>query len=264
MRLLVRSWNIFHGRTVPETDATDAEAAVRLVSNGEPDVVCLQEVPVWALPELESWSSMAARGAATMRPLGGRFARRLTELDPRRLRSALTGQANAVLVSRKLAVGAAEALILNPRSFRRREARRERLPLGARLEWGRNRRVGQFVRVVAADKTAIVVNLHLSGHSDSRLAERELARAVTFAEGLAGPEEPILLCGDLNLTPSSSAALRTIEAWGFTAPLRGIDQIVARGLSFARGPEAWDDERRRVEGRLLSDHAPLEAEMIDA
>ena len=187
MRLLVRSWNIFHGRIVPETGAADPEQAVRLISGGDPDVVCLQEVPVWALPRLEAWSCMSARGVVTMRALGGHFARRVTELDPRRLRSALTGQANAVLVSRRLRLEGEETLVLNPRSFRRREARRQCLPLDARREWWRTRRVGQFVRVVAADGSVLVANVHLTAHHDSRLADCELVRVVTHAEGFAEP-----------------------------------------------------------------------------
>jgi endonuclease/exonuclease/phosphatase family metal-dependent hydrolase len=264
MRLLVRSWNIFHGRTWPETVTTDPEPAVRLICEGEPDVVCLQEVPVWALPYLEAWSGMAATSAVTMRAPGGRFARRLTETDPRRLRSALTGQANAILVSRQLRVESDDALVLNPRSVRRRKAKQERLSLDARLAWRRNRRVAQPARVTAEEGSVLVVNLHLTTHHDGRLAEHELVRAVTYVEGLAGPDEPIVLCGDLNLTPASSTVLRDIEAWGFSPPLKGVDQIAVRGLAFARGPEPWPEERRRVGGVLLSDHAPLEAEMIGA
>ena len=85
---------------------SELEAMVRLVTAGAPDVVCLQEVPVWALRQLPGWSGMAAFGVVTMPALGGPLARGLTELDPRRLRSALTGQANAVLVSVRLSATA--------------------------------------------------------------------------------------------------------------------------------------------------------------
>ena len=72
-----------------------------MVEDG-PDVVAFQEVPVWALDRLEAWSGMSAVPAVAMLPLGGPLARRLTERNPQRLRSLLTGQANALLLSRRL------------------------------------------------------------------------------------------------------------------------------------------------------------------
>jgi endonuclease/exonuclease/phosphatase family metal-dependent hydrolase len=36
-----------------------------------------------------------------------------------------------------------------------------------------------------------------------------------------------------------------------------IDQILVRGLP-STSPVRWPDDRRRVDGRLLSDHAPVE------
>jgi len=47
----------------------------------------------------------------------------------------------------------------------------------------------------------------------------------------------------------------------FSPPIDGIDQILVRGLELARTPSAWPPERRRVNGGLLSDHAPVEAEV---
>ena len=82
MRLLVRTWNLFHGRTLPESGRTELEGMVRLVTADAPDVVCLQEVPVWALRQLPGWSAMSAFGAVTtsgwaayMGPLSLRAAR---------------------------------------------------------------------------------------------------------------------------------------------------------------------------------------------
>jgi hypothetical protein len=47
---------------------------------------------------------------------------------------------------------------------------------------------------------------------------------------------------------------------GFSPPLAGsIDQIFVRGLTLREGPSAWPLERRVVDGRVLSDHAPVEA-----
>jgi endonuclease/exonuclease/phosphatase family metal-dependent hydrolase len=194
--------------------------------------------------------------------LGGPLARRLTSLDPDRLRSGLAGQANAVLLGEGVSLRDAASLPLNPRTFRRREARRLGLPAGTARHWARNGRVGQFARVETGRCTFVVVNLHLTSSADSRPAESELERALGFADGFARPGEPMLVCGDLNLTPASSTALRALPLAGLSRPAQGIDQILARGMAFARGPESWPEERRGRDGRLLSDHAPVEAEMM--
>jgi len=262
VRLLVRTWNLFHGRSFPESGETYLDEMVALAAQDDPDVVCLQEVPVWALPELEDWSGMAAVGVVAMPAIGGRFARRATEVHPRRLRSALTGQANAVLIARRLDVIGESSLTLNTRDMRRREAKRLGLSTGMRIAWARNRRVAQLVRVSAGASSAVVVNLHLSSLPDSRPVDAELLRAVTYADGFARPDEPLVLAGDFNLTTASSVVLPELRSWGFSEGAGGIDHVLARGLTVVDGPTAWPDERRRRGERLLSDHAPVEAEMM--
>ena len=262
MRLLVRSWNVFHGRTSPETRHVHVEVAVRRISTGDPDIVCLQELPVWSLPRLHLWSGAAAFASVAMPPLGGPFARRLTDLAPGLLRSALTGQANATLISRRLTVGGHETLELNPRWFRRRAARQEGLTRSETRDWARNRRVAQVVRVGSGDDTVVVANLHLTSPANCRAAELELERVVVFAESFASPGEPIALCGDLNLTASGSRRLQDLGKAGFSPPSTRIDHILVRGLDLVQGPEEWPDSRRRLGEVLLSDHAPLEAAMI--
>ena len=61
MSLLVRTWNVFHGRTSPPSSALHLEEMVRTVVEDGPDVVAFQEVPVWALDRLEAWSGMTRR-----------------------------------------------------------------------------------------------------------------------------------------------------------------------------------------------------------
>ena len=226
MKLLVRTWNLFHGRTFPESGDTFLDEMVALATQDDPDVVCLQEVPLWALPELEGWSGMAALGVVAMPAIGRRFGRRATELDPRRLRSALTGQANAVLIARRLAVIGEASLALNTRDMRRREAKRLGLSTGMRIAWARNRRVAQLVRVGAGAGSAVVVNLHLSSLPDSRPVDAELLRAVAYAEGFARHDEPLVLAGDFNLTTASSVMLQELRGWGFSEGASGIDHVV--------------------------------------
>jgi endonuclease/exonuclease/phosphatase family metal-dependent hydrolase len=241
LAFVVRTWNIFHGRTVPEGRTLHVERMVRLVSEDRPAIVALQEVPVWALSRIEEWSGMRTLPAVAMRARAGPFARWLTAVDPRRLRSTLVGQANVVLLGAGFELRGPQRIVrLNPRSLRRSV----RVGEAMRLDWARNRRVCQIIPVRAGDTAFHVLNLHASKWPD--LARIELVR-------LAGliPDGSALVCGDLN---APEAGLP-----GFSPPLPGIDQILARSLELERAPARWPAERRRHDGLLLSDHAPVEA-----
>jgi endonuclease/exonuclease/phosphatase family metal-dependent hydrolase len=262
--LVVRTWNLFHGNAVPPGRHAFLERMVRLVAAGA-DLVCLQEVPVWALGRLAGWSGMTAVGKVAAPPRLGplpstaAIGRRLTAVHPGALRSAFAGQANAILVAPRLRVLDSESLVLNPLRFRRAQAAALGLDLVLRLAWAKERRVCQALRLALPDGggTAWVSNLHATSlHADERIADAELRRAAAWTDGLGASGEPRLFCGDLNLPPERSPALRELR--GYSEPLPGrIDQVLVRGLP-AAAPEVWPDERRRVDGRLLSDHAPVE------
>jgi endonuclease/exonuclease/phosphatase family metal-dependent hydrolase len=186
---------------------------VELVTRDRPDVVCLQELPVWALRHLERWSGMHANGAVARRPLLPFGARAVTELHHGRLRSAVTGEADAILT---------------------REPARS---LGVHVVGEqRLRRIAHAVELAGLT----VVNFHIDGDRE------QLERVVALARGRT------ILAGDANLVSAS--------ADGFSAPLAGsIDQILVRGLTVLDGPASWPRERRTAGGRVLSDHAPVEA-----
>jgi endonuclease/exonuclease/phosphatase family metal-dependent hydrolase len=265
--VLVRTWNLFHGNTVPPERRAFLDEMVRLATADRPDVVCLQEVPAWALGQLGIWSGMTAVGEMTQRPSIGpvpstaSIGRALTAPHHGRVRSAFAGQANAVLVAPGLEVLDRRSTVLNPRRFRRAQARWLGLPLVARLAWAKERRVAQAVRVRRPDGTTVLVgNLHATSFpADQRLADAELLRAAWFVTTLAAPDEPVLLCGDFNVPLSRSRSLLDLSGpeWGFSRPGKGIDHVLVRGLP-AGPPAPWPEERRRVGGRLLSDHAPVE------
>src|SRR5215211_7069120 len=124
---------------------------VRLVSEGGPDAVCLQEVPPWALERLGEWSGMHVFGEVAARPMLGpvpvttEIGRRLTDLNPGLFRSAFEGQANAILVKRTIT--ARHVLTLNPFTFRFKTARRLRLPVVVELAWVKERRQAIAVRL---------------------------------------------------------------------------------------------------------------------
>jgi endonuclease/exonuclease/phosphatase family metal-dependent hydrolase len=261
LALLVRTWNVFHGNAKPPERRTFLEEMVRLASSDDPDVLLLQEVPVWALRRLGRWSGMQAFGAVASRPklgsaeLGGA----VTALHRGRLRSAFTGQANAILLGRRLRPLGRDSIYLNPLGFRREWGRRLDLDLQARLGWARERRVCQAVRAAADGWSLVVANLHISSVPDPRVRDAELESAAAFVGHFAKAGEPIVLGGDLNVRLGQSKALEKLAGpeWGFSAPIPGLDQLLVRGASASR-PEPWPEERRRVGGRLLSDHAPVE------
>ena len=225
MALLVRSWNLFHGNTLPPTRRSHLREMIELAVADAPDVICLQEVPVWAVPRLEEWSGSRAFPAIARRGLQPTaFAGWITRLDNGLLRSAITGQANAILVARAL-----DAVDLGHVQI---------------SEAGRERRVCQAVRVAGV----VVANLHASTDSPATAAE-EIERARAFAEGSGAPEEPVVLAGDFNLVGHA------ID--GYSAPGPGIDHILVCGVE-SGALAVWPVERRVQDGQVLSDHAPVE------
>jgi len=219
MALLVRTWNLFHGNAVPPERRAYLREMIDLVTADDPDVVCLQEVPAWALGRLEGWSGMRAVGAVAAPPLlrSAELGRWITDLNHGLLRSAVTGEALAILVARRHAIVEDQREPVGP----------HRVLLGVHLEAG-----------------PWIYDFHVTGGA---VAEEQLHRVLALAGG-----DAVVVAGDANLRPPYSVE-------GFSAPLAdSIDQILVRGLP-SSPPVAWPAERRSVDGRLLSDHAPIEA-----
>jgi Endonuclease/Exonuclease/phosphatase family len=242
---------------------------VRLAAADRPYAICLQEVPAWALSHLAGWSGMRAFGEVAQRPRLGplpipaEVGRVVTSLHHGLLRSAVAGQANAILLTPEAEVLGQDRLVLNSRDFRTTQSRWLRLPLVARLGWAKERRIVQVVRARLPDeRTLLVANLHTTSYpADQRLADAELLRAAVFADGVAQPGDVVVLAGDFNVPAAHSAtqAELTGEDWGFSEPAgEGIDQILVRGAAL-QSLERWPRGRRRVGGRVLSDHTPVEA-----
>jgi endonuclease/exonuclease/phosphatase family metal-dependent hydrolase len=211
--MLVRTWNLFHGNASPPERKAYLRRMIELVTGDGPDVVCLQELPVWALRDLERWSGMHAVSAVARRPMLSVGARAVTDLHHGLLRSAVTGEADAILT--------------------RKPAR----DLGAHVMG--DTKLRRIAHIVEVDDVT-VVNFHIDGRREQ--FDRVLA--------LAG--ERSILAGDANLVAP--------VADGFSPALAGsIDQILVRGLQLLDGPTAWPLDRRTVAGRVLSDHAPVEA-----
>jgi endonuclease/exonuclease/phosphatase (EEP) superfamily protein YafD len=250
--VLVRTWNLFHGKTVPPGRTTHLEEMVRLAAADRPDVLLLQELPLWALPELEGWSGMTAFTQVAHRtPLGATLGGRITALDPGLLRSAVSGQGQAILLDRSLEPFDYHAFVLNPRDFRRQQ----RVGWEAQLTWCKERRILQAVRVALPDaRQALVANLHATNRA--QLAELELQRAVEFFLALARAGEIDVFAGDFNVRAGSDV-LRYFEDLGFSGGGPSVDHVLVRGAPVSP-VEPWPEERRRIDGVLVSDHSPLE------
>jgi endonuclease/exonuclease/phosphatase family metal-dependent hydrolase len=227
--VLVRSWNLFHGNTSPPGRRSRLEAMVRLATADRPDVLCLQEVPLWALRRLGAWSGMTARYVVTRRSLlPRRLAGAITRLHNGFFRSALAGQANAILLAPGL-----EAL--EHRSLRIDDGRIEP-------------RFCQAVRL----SDVVVGNLHATNQFQRpEIPAAEILRAESFVTEVAGGL-PCVLAGDFNVR---AQYLHELGGWSALGP--GIDHVLVRGLEVTP-LTAWPLERRVADDRVLSDHAPVE------
>jgi endonuclease/exonuclease/phosphatase family metal-dependent hydrolase len=216
--ILVRTWNLFHGNASPPARRAYLREMIELVTSDDPDIVCLQEVPVWAVSRLGRWSGMAVTSAVARRPRLGsaEIGRRITDVNHGRLRSAFTGEADAMLIYPKLRFGDERSAVMSKHPLRR---------------------IAHSVRL---DDDLLLANFHIGGEQSQWDAVGEF---VKFAQR-------VVLAGDANIH----------GAWlhGFSLPLAdSIDQILVRGVP-STPPVRWPEERRRLDGRLLSDHAPVE------
>jgi endonuclease/exonuclease/phosphatase family metal-dependent hydrolase len=253
--VVVRTWNLFHGNTWPPGRKRYVEEMIRLVTEGEPDAVCLQEVPPWALGRLDEWSGMNVFGSVAHPPTLGpipitrEIGRHITDLHPGFFRSGFEGQANAILVRRTIL--ARHVLTLNPFWFRFRTARRRGLSAISELAWGKERRQAQAVRLEGG---AVLANLHATHAGDVRIPEAEVERAAEWAGRLAR-DDLCVLAGDLNVDTRRSEVFGRLA--GFSAAGPGVDHVLVRGAD-AGEYDRWPIERRTLDGLVLSDHAPVE------
>jgi endonuclease/exonuclease/phosphatase family metal-dependent hydrolase len=256
--LLVRSWNIAHGRDVPPGPGYGhahrkllREMAAMLVQDG-PDIVMLQEVPVWAGELLRETTGMGLTLAHSYGahvpfvhlPLPLAAGEWLGRALPHVVRSQFEGQAQAVLYGPELVLVSARRVPLNPRTPLRGE------PRIAQLVRLRRRRSGQEL---------VVGNVH----ADFRHAPEQVELAGWATEQFA-KGAPMLLGGDFNADLRSPAVRRLIaRGWREESGEVGVDHLLVRGLELEWGATRWLPERRdvQVNGRLLrlSDHDPVDA-----
>lgn len=206
--MLVLTWNLFHGRSVPDAPREQLAGFAARLAGWEWDVALLQEVPPWWPPALGRACGASARTALTSRnwvlPVSRWAARRRPDVI-----KSWGGSANAILVRGEAIT---EHRVRTLRAWPER-----RVLHGVRLERG-----------------WWIANLHATAHSEARAqADLDLA-ARTAAEWSAGAL--LVLGGDLNL--------RAPVVSGFThAAGHGVDHLFVRpatvaapGRTLDRGP----------------------------
>ena len=218
--MLVRSWNLFHGNTLPPGRRSHLEEMIRLATADRPDVLCLQEVPLWSLSMLPHWSGMTERHVVTRKaPLGAWLGGVITRLNNGLFRSRLAGQANAILLAPGLEP-------LEHHSLRIDERLRE----------------PRYCHAVTLDGL-VVGNLHAT--SDIRHAAgpgcRDRARRGVRDRDRGWPS--VRARGRLQSPRRASA--RASRAGRRSGP--GIDHVLVRGLA-ASPLSIWPLERRRQNG----------------
>src|SRR4051812_7095041 len=112
---------------------------LRLATVDNPDVLCVQEVPAWALDKF-TVGDVAARPVLGPLPITRRLGRYLTDPHHGLFRSAFSGQGNAMIIGGRLRLVGHRVLTLNTRRFRDAQARAMELSPVARLAWAKERR----------------------------------------------------------------------------------------------------------------------------
>jgi endonuclease/exonuclease/phosphatase family metal-dependent hydrolase len=194
--MLVLTWNLFHGRSVPDTPRDRLADFAAALAAWEWDVALLQEVPPWWPPALGRACGASARTALTSRnwllPVTRWAARRRPDVV-----KSWGGGANAILV----------------RGDRVSEHRLRTL-----RAWP-ERRVVHGVRL---ERGWWICNLHAQAHSEAR-AQADIARAAATATAWAAGA-PVVLGGDLNT--------RLPRAAGFTHVAgHGVDHVLVHAAS---------------------------------
>jgi endonuclease/exonuclease/phosphatase family metal-dependent hydrolase len=197
MALRILTWNLFHGRSKPDTPRSLLPEFAATIAGWEWDVALLQEVLPWWPVELARASGASMRMALTSRNVLPALQRLIAEPRPDLIKS-WAGGCNAILV--------------RGQSIREHRVRR--------LRWLPERRVAHGVLL---EDGTWVTNLHAQVHRGARAqADLDLAADTTT---LWAAGAPAVLGGDLNLHGAPTA-------FGY-AHLGGryVDHVLGRGLA---------------------------------
>src|ERR1700704_5133067 len=109
---------------------------VERATSDHPSALCLQEVPAWALDRF-TVGDISARPTLGPLPIPALAGRLLTAPNHGLIRSAFSGQGNAIALAPELGVLSRHLLELNSAGFRREQAEALDLDRRARRAWAR-------------------------------------------------------------------------------------------------------------------------------
>jgi endonuclease/exonuclease/phosphatase family metal-dependent hydrolase len=213
----VLTWNLFHGRSVPEIKHALLKEFTDKISGWDWDVALLQEVPPWWPPALARAADAEQRTVLTSRNTLLPVRRWIAERRPDLIK-ANGGGANTILV-RGDRIAAHAAL---------------------RLRWRPERRMLHAVHL--ADAGIWVANVHATANPKP-LARADMVRCGETVVRWAGAA-PALLGGDTNVSDPTVSGFNDIGG-------HRIDRF------FTRGALAVVTPARALERDGLSDHAPV-------
>jgi endonuclease/exonuclease/phosphatase family metal-dependent hydrolase len=215
----ILTWNLFHGRAVPERPHSLLDEFSAAIAGWDWDVALLQEVPPWwPEPLAKASGATGQRRVLTSRNCGLWLRRAIASRRPDVLKSG-GGGCNAILVR--------GATITEHRTHR--------------LRWLPERR---WVHAVRLEDGTWVGNLHaqVRPHSETR---RDVTLAgLTLLDWAAGAPR-VVLGGDFNVRDPERNAPPSLSRIPGT---KGVDHVLARGLT---------GRAQRLDAAGLSDHHPV-------
>ena len=267
--MLIRTWNLNRGHTQRAGAGNHVREMVALITAGSPDVVCLQDVPAWALDSIGAWAQMNAVAVRARGPHVGPLpvpaplGRVLSAPHSGWLSPAFAGRGNVILFPLAAKLRSTKTITLNTNVFCEERGAALGLARNQMRRWERERRICHLVQYELPNRRRfLVATLHATSNpGDIRLAEAELRRATSFVDRRAEVEEIVIVAGDFNLSRSQSALIAELESlppesrWDD----RGahVDHVLLRGAG-AASARVWTLEERTVRGAALSDHYPIE------
>jgi endonuclease/exonuclease/phosphatase family metal-dependent hydrolase len=219
MRVL--TWNLFHGRSVPDTPRALLPEFSAALAGWDWDVALLQEVPPWWPRPLAVACGAEAHSVRTSRNALLALRRLVAERRPDLIKSN-GGGANAILVRPGAGTIAAHARL--------------------RLRWRPERRVLHAVRLDGL----WIANVHATANPKP-LARGDLVRSGEALARWAGAH-PAILGGDCNVVDPVVPGFADVGG-------HRIDRF------FTRGPIAVATPSRTLDAGRLSDHAPVLIEL---